>query len=123
MPLLALNKYKQEYSDNQSLLDATHKDAPPHKDPLLQRHEQAMVHQLHLLLHRYYQYLFFHFDLQQYDFVRGGLDRLTKRYIQEELFYRFVVIQNDESIQLVRKIENELKTGFKGYGKPLLNGI
>jgi hypothetical protein len=62
-------------------------------------------------------------DLQQYEFVRGGLDRLTKRYIQEELFYRFVVIQNKESIQLVRKIENELKTGFKDFGKPLLNGI
>ena len=62
-------------------------------------------------------------DLQQYDFVRGGLDRLTKQYIQEELFYRFVVIQNEESIQLVRKIENELKTGFKDFGKPLLNDI
>lgn len=62
-------------------------------------------------------------DLQQYEFVRGGLDRLTKRYIQEELFYRFVVIQNKESIQLVRKIENELKIGFKDFGKPLLNGI
>ena len=62
-------------------------------------------------------------DLNQYEFVRDGLDRLTKQYIQEQLFYRFVVIQNDQSIELVRKIENDLKTGLDGFGKPLLNGV
>ena len=56
-------------------------------------------------------------DLNQYEFVRGGLDRLTKQYIQEQLFYRFVVIQNDQSIQLVRKIGN-LKTGLDGLENP-----
>ena len=48
---------------------------------------------------------------------------VTKHYIHEELFYRFIVIQNDNSIQLVRKIENDLKSGLEGFGKPLLNGV
>ena len=62
-------------------------------------------------------------DLKKYEFVRGSLDKLTKQYIHEELFYRFIVIQNDNSIQLVRKIENDLKSGLEGFGKPLLNGV
>jgi len=62
-------------------------------------------------------------DNTKYKFVKGALDHQTKNYIQENLFYRFVVIQNEESIQLVRKIESQLKNGLEGFGKPLLNGI
>ena len=61
-------------------------------------------------------------DPQRYKFERGGLDRLTKNYIPNELSYRFVVIQNDDSIRLVRAIEAKLKNGLDGFGKPLLNG-
>lgn len=62
-------------------------------------------------------------DLNEYVFDKGYLDNLTREFINNELFYRFLVIQEENSIQLVRSIEDQLKTGLKDYGKPLLNGV
>ena len=62
-------------------------------------------------------------NLDRYEFKRGDLDRVTTDFIQNELFYRFIVFQTDDGNKLVRDIETELKRGVKGFGKPLLNGV
>ena len=54
---------------------------------------------------------------------RGLLDKLTKEYIHENLSYRFIVFQDDDSIQIVRDLESEIKNGIGGFGTPFLNGI
>ena len=52
---------------------------------------------------------------------RGSLDKLTKQYIHENLSYRFISFNSDNSDAIVRKLENEIKSGALGL-KPLLNG-
>ncbi len=60
---------------------------------------------------------------ETYQFIRGDLDRMTKDFIRNELCYRFIVLQTEDSIEKVRKIESKLKSGYLSYGKPLLNGV
>lgn len=62
-------------------------------------------------------------ELSTYEFKRGDLDRMTKEFIQKELFYRFMVFQTDNGNRLVRDLETILKKGVQGIGKPLLNGV
>ena len=52
---------------------------------------------------------------------RGGLDNLTKKYIHENLFYRFVHIGSDDSDVVVRNLEDQIKSGVLGL-TPVLNG-
>ena len=52
---------------------------------------------------------------------RGSLDKLTKQYIHENLFYRFISFNSNDSDTIVRRLENEIKSGALGL-KPLLNG-
>jgi hypothetical protein len=52
---------------------------------------------------------------------RGSLDKLTKQYIHENLSYRFISFNSDDSDAIVRRLENEIKSGALGL-KPLLNG-
>ena len=52
---------------------------------------------------------------------RGSLDKLTKQYIHENLSYRFTSFNSDDSDAIVRKLENEIKSGALGL-KPILNG-
>lgn len=62
-------------------------------------------------------------DLKKYKFEKGYLDQKTKEFIQQELSYRFMVIQTLEGRQQVMSIETELKKGLPEFGKPLLNGV
>ena len=62
-------------------------------------------------------------DLENYEFRRGDLDRMTKAFIQEKLFYRFMVFQTEDGRRLVRDLETVLKRGVRRFGKPLLNGV
>jgi len=52
---------------------------------------------------------------------RGELDKLTKYYIHNNLYYRFVSFQSDDSDSVVRRLENKIKRGEVGV-MPLLNG-
>ena len=52
---------------------------------------------------------------------RGSLDKLTKQYIHENLSYRFISFNSNNSDTIVRRLENEIKSGALGL-KPLLNG-
>ena len=52
---------------------------------------------------------------------RGSLDKLTKQYIHENLSYRFVSFNSDDSDTIVRRLENKIKSGALGL-KPFLNG-
>ena len=52
---------------------------------------------------------------------RGSLDKLTKQYIHENLSYRFISFNSDDSDTIVRRLENEIKSGALGL-KPFLNG-
>ena len=54
---------------------------------------------------------------------RGLLDRLTKEYIHKNLSYRFIVFQDEDSIQVVRGLESVIRSGVNGFGIPFLNGI
>ncbi len=54
---------------------------------------------------------------------KGYLDQLTKEFIQSRLTYRYLVIQTEDSDQVVRKLERELQNNLYGFGVPLLNGI
>ena len=53
---------------------------------------------------------------------KGYLDQLTKEFIQSRLTYRYLVVQTEDSDQVVRQIERELQRDEHGYGVPLLNG-
>ena len=53
---------------------------------------------------------------------KGYLDLLTKQFIQSRLTYRYLVVQTDDSDQVVRKLEREMQRDQYGYGVPLLNG-
>ena len=54
---------------------------------------------------------------------KGYLDQLTKQFIQSRLTYRYLVVQTEDSDQVVRQLERELQQDQHGYGLPLLNGI
>ena len=57
----------------------------------------------------------------KYEPSKGDLDKLTKKYIHENLSYRFCCFQTEDSIQVVREIETKIKNGHFGM-KPFLNG-
>ena len=50
----------------------------------------------------------------------GGqlLDGLTRRFVRQELSYRFITTDGSEN---ARKIESQVRTGILNAGKPLLN--
>ena len=52
---------------------------------------------------------------------RGSLDKLTKQYIHENLSYRFISFNSNNSDTIVRRLENKIKSGVLGL-KPFLNG-
>ena len=52
---------------------------------------------------------------------RGLLDKLTKQYIHENLSYRFISFNSDDSDAIVRRLENKIKSGALGL-EPILNG-
>ena len=54
---------------------------------------------------------------------KGLLDKLTKKYIHENLSYRYVVFQDENSIQIVRNLESKIKCGESSFGTPFLNGV
>ena len=51
----------------------------------------------------------------------GVLDKLTKEFIHNNLFYRFVGFETDDSDVIVRSLENQIKSGALGIS-PILNG-
>ena len=51
----------------------------------------------------------------------GVLDKLTKDFIQINLSYRFVGFETDDSDEIVRRLENQIKSGAFGFS-PSLNG-
>ena len=53
--------------------------------------------------------------------LRGELDQLTKSYIHDNLYYRFISFQSDDSDEVVRRLENKIKNGEIGVIQ-LLNG-
>lgn len=53
---------------------------------------------------------------------KGYLDQLTKDFVQSRLSYRYLVVQTEDSDQVVRRLERELQRDQHGYGVPLLNG-
>lgn len=57
----------------------------------------------------------------EYEPVKGALDKLTKAYIQENLSYRFVDFQSDDSDVIVRRLEKKIQSGALGLS-PSLNG-
>ncbi len=57
----------------------------------------------------------------KYSASKGFLDKLTKKYIHENLSYRFVSFNSQDSNEVVRKLENKIKIGRLGFS-PLLNG-
>ena len=52
----------------------------------------------------------------------GVLDKLTKGFIQSNLSYRFVGFETDDSDEIVRSLENQIKSGAFGFS-PFLNGV
>ena len=54
---------------------------------------------------------------------KGYLDQLTKEFIQSRLTYRYLVVQSEDSDQVVRKLERELQCDHHGHGFPLINGM
>ena len=53
---------------------------------------------------------------------RGLLDKSTKEYIHNNLSYRYVVFQGENSIEIVRSLESKIQRGESSFGKPFLNG-
>lgn len=51
----------------------------------------------------------------------GYLDKLTRDYIHQHLFYRYLLLQGEDSRQAVMEIERQLQRGANGLPKPLLN--
>ena len=51
----------------------------------------------------------------------GVLDKLTKEFIHNNLFYRFVGFETYNSDEIVRSLENQIKSGVLGIS-PILNG-
>ena len=57
----------------------------------------------------------------EYQPEKGMLDKLTKEYIQQNLFYRFVSFESDDSDVIVRRLEKQIQSGALGL-IPSLNG-
>ena len=57
----------------------------------------------------------------EYSLSVGVLDKLTKEFIQTNLSYRFAGFETDKSDEIVRSLENQIKSGAFGFS-PLLNG-
>ena len=60
-------------------------------------------------------------ELGSYTPSRGALDKLTKDYIHQNLSYRFVSFQSDDSDAIVRDLEKKIQSGAFGI-TPILNG-
>jgi len=58
----------------------------------------------------------------KYENVRGWLDKVTQKYIHDNLRYRFVSFLSDDSDGIVRRLENKIKKGDMGF-TPKINGI
>ena len=58
----------------------------------------------------------------QYSPSIGVFDKLTKDFIQSNLSYRFVGFETDDSDEIVRRLENQIKSGAFGFS-PFLNGV
>ena len=58
----------------------------------------------------------------KYESGRGWLDKVTQKYIHDNLRYRFVSFLSDDSDGIVRKLENKIKKGDMGF-TPKINGI
>jgi hypothetical protein len=58
----------------------------------------------------------------EYESERGWLDKVTQKYIHDNLRYRFVSFLSDDSDGIVRKLENKIKKGDMGF-TPKINGI
>jgi len=56
-----------------------------------------------------------------YQPTKGVLDKLTKEYIHQNLSYRFVGFDSDDSVTIVRGLEKKIQSGALGL-KPILNG-
>jgi hypothetical protein len=54
---------------------------------------------------------------------KGYLDQLTKEFILSRLTYRYLVVQSEDSDQVVRQLERALQRDHHGYGNPRLNGV
>ena len=57
----------------------------------------------------------------EYTASKGFLDKLTKEYIHNNLSYRFVSFNSNDSDEIVRKLENKIKIRTLGF-IPILNG-
>ena len=53
---------------------------------------------------------------------KGLLDKLIKEYIHKNLSYRFIVFQDENSIEIVRSLESKIKRGESSFGSTFLNG-
>ena len=42
---------------------------------------------------------------------------------EKSIFWRYKVFQNNNGIATVRRLENEIQGGIKGFGIPFLNGV
>jgi hypothetical protein len=58
----------------------------------------------------------------EYQSERGWLDKVTQKYIHDNLFYRFVSFLSDDNDVIVRGFENKIKNGEMGL-TPMINGI
>ena len=57
-----------------------------------------------------------------YEPKKKSLDDLTRDYIRNKLFYRFVIIE-DISRRKVISMEDEIRGGVFGFPPPVLNGL
>jgi len=57
----------------------------------------------------------------KYEPAKGVLDKLTRDYIHQNLSYRFVSFQSDDSDVIVRSLEKQIQSGAFGL-TPILNG-
>ena len=58
----------------------------------------------------------------RFETERGWLDKVTQKYIHDNLVYRFVSFLGDDSDLIVRELENKIKSGEMGL-TPKINGI
>jgi len=58
----------------------------------------------------------------KYESGRGWLDKVTQKYIHDNLRYRFVSFLSDDSDVIVRRLENKIKKGGMEL-TPKINGI
>ncbi len=63
------------------------------------------------------------FESGEYEPRRGYLDQLTKEYIHQNLRYRVMSFQTEDSVSIVRDLENKIKRGAFEFPPPFLNGL